>query len=641
MNPKKTMSKKKLYAGIGVFLFSALLATGVVANNLRSDNTNPDQKMNQKIESKGKKGTQPKDQQESKEKKDTVKKTYEKYGVTPKTDFPRSSTSASSSLSPRERQSVVRAMNQQKEEKRIAALPVSTPNTTPVSVNNKPDKKPEKPVDPVIPPVVKSKPVIHYQEGIILEKGQLFTPSNYFTVEDSLDKHVQVYVDTTEFNVNEVGSQSFVVVATNKFGEVSVATIPVYVASKPSIQFVSNEVELVIGSDFVPENYVQASDETEGDLTANVRVIHSSVNNEAEGVYSAEYAVTTSYGITTSAILTVRVINQAPTIIAPNSTHEINQAFDPLVGVTAVAFNGESIPVTEENVLENLVDINTEGTYQVTYKVSDQFGKESEIVKREITVENEAPVLHGVKDLEFSVGTKITEQLLLEGVTATDREDNKLGLSLDVKLDPVQLAAIKTDSPGKFPLTYSTIDSMGKETKKEITVTILGEKPVIHGIDDKVIELNQAFDPLTGVTVTDKEDGSIPNSKIEVTGSVDSSTAGDYVLTYQVKDSHGQQSEVYTRKITVKPAEVKVVDTKNSIKDTLLAPLTDSKNKNEGLEPTKETTKLESNHLAEPLFSEVDLDSAKNKQVSEKSEVNANEENMNKNQSDQDTKKGF
>ncbi|MFD1902541.1 hypothetical protein GQR36_25540 [Enterococcus termitis] len=48
----------------------------------------------------------------------------------PKTDFPRTGISNSSSLSPRELQTVARVINQQKEEKAATSLPVFTPTVT-------------------------------------------------------------------------------------------------------------------------------------------------------------------------------------------------------------------------------------------------------------------------------------------------------------------------------------------------------------------------------------------------------------------------------------------------------------------------------------------------------------------------------
>lgn len=75
------------------------------------------------------------------------------------------------------------------------------------------------------------------------------------------------------------------------------------------------------------------------------------------------------------------------------------------------------------------------------------------------------------------------------------------------------------------------------------------QKPVINGATDKTLTIGESFDPLTGVTAQDKEDGDL-TSNITVSGTVDTQKAGTYTLTYSVKDSEGQQTSV-DRKITV------------------------------------------------------------------------------------------
>lgn len=63
------------------------------------------------------------------------------------------------------------------------------------------------------------------------------------------------------------------------------------------------------------------------------------------------------------------------------------------------------------------------------------------------------------------------------------------------------------------------------------------------------IQQGQPFqDP--GTVATDKEDGDI-TSKVQVTGNVDTQTPGEYLLTYNVSDSQGQQATAVTRTVVV------------------------------------------------------------------------------------------
>lgn len=73
--------------------------------------------------------------------------------------------------------------------------------------------------------------------------------------------------------------------------------------------------------------------------------------------------------------------------------------------------------------------------------------------------------------------------------------------------------------------------------------------PTLTGVSNTSTPYGVAFDPLSGVTAYDKEDGDL-TSKIEVSGTVNVNTAADYTLNYTVKDSEGLEAKA-TRIVTV------------------------------------------------------------------------------------------
>ncbi len=159
---------------------------------------------------------------------------------------------------------------------------------------------------------------------------------------------------------------------------------------------------------------------------------------------------------------------------------------------------------------------------------------------------NQAPVISGVGNQTITVGESFDP---LAGVTATDKEDGDLTGQIKVtgKVDPAK--------EGNYPLTYSVTDSDGNETiaKRVITVEkkeISNEKPKFFGVNNQTITVGESFDPLAGVTATDKEDGDL-TSQITVTGSVDTTKAGVYTLAYSVTDSDSNTTH-QERTITVK-----------------------------------------------------------------------------------------
>ena len=60
--------------------------------------------------------------------------------------------------------------------------------------------------------------------------------------------------------------------------------------------------------------------------------------------------------------------------------------------------------------------------------------------------------------------------------------------------------------------------------------------PELNGIADRSIKVGETFDPIVGVTATDKEDGDL-TSKIAISGTVDTTAPGSYKVNYSVTDS--------------------------------------------------------------------------------------------------------
>ena len=177
------------------------------------------------------------------------------------------------------------------------------------------------------------------------------------------------------------------------------------------------------------------------------------------------------------------------------------------------------------------------------YDDKTQLSSQTIIVEAE---SNQAPVISGVGNQTITVGESFDP---LAGVTATDKENGDLTDKIEVT------GRVNTNEEGSYTLTYSVTDSDGNETtaKRVITVKkkeISNEKPQLFGVNNQTITVGESFDPLARVTATDKEDGDLTD-KIEVTGSVDTTKAGVYTLTYAVTDSDNNTTR-QEKTITVK-----------------------------------------------------------------------------------------
>ncbi|MES9672413.1 M4 family metallopeptidase [Bacillus pseudomycoides] len=144
----------------------------------------------------------------------------------------------------------------------------------------------------------------------------------------------------------------------------------------------------------------------------------------------------------------------------------------------------------------------------------------------------------------------------MRGVKAVDKEDGDLTNRVKHK------GNVDTSKPGKYIVEYSVVDSQGVNATATQTVIVEGngETP---GMEPKLtvpvgatINVGDSFDPMAGVSATDKEDGDL-TSKVTVDGKVDTSKAGTYEVIYSVKDSAGNEVT------TIQKVVVKDKDTNN------------------------------------------------------------------------------
>ena len=179
------------------------------------------------------------------------------------------------------------------------------------------------------------------------------------------------------------------------------------------------------------------------------------------------------------------------------------------------------------------IDINKIGNYEVEYEVNTLF-KHKKVIKKVNVFDDEAPVITVDKDIIESCPNK-------EGIInykAIDNYDNDI-------TDKV----IKEIKDNKYILKVS--DSSDNETILEIPINYQDkEKPKIKlkGSSIMYLELGKNYKE-PGYTATDNCLGNI-NDRVKVSGEIDSSKIGKYVLTYSVKDDYNNESKI-TRTIYV------------------------------------------------------------------------------------------
>ncbi len=275
-------------------------------------------------------------------------------------------------------------------------------------------------------------------------------------------------------------------------------------------------------------------------------------DNPKPGTYTIEYTLSEA-GQTKTArrtiVVTRLVDTEKPVINAPAISVVRGTAdFDLKQGVT-ISDNVDS----QADLLGKLVvdkgnfDINQAGTYQVTYKVTDSAGNESDTVTRTITVTPKTtakPTISGANAVSIVQGTSFNSK---SGVTATSAENEDLTSKITVS------GTVNTNTPGTYELTYTVTDRDNNTTtvKRVVTVTAKPAANTLPTINVKMeheIFVGDKFDPLAIATATDKEDGDVTSKLKVITNKVNVNKPGKYDVKYEVIDSAGGRR---TKVITV------------------------------------------------------------------------------------------
>lgn len=246
--------------------------------------------------------------------------------------------------------------------------------------------------------------------------------------------------------------------------------IPPVIVSTPVIE-TSSDYEIVLqkGDYFDLTNYYLVRDAA--DATPLVRT-QGSVDMMRVGPQQVTISVINRFGNTAVKTLSFYVNEKATfkTVKEPSLMQD-EPNFNPLDYVTASHHKDGDVSANIE-IIKNEVDVTKAGKYLVEYKVVDS-KQTAAFYKLEFEVSNEAPVIVNAKDLTYELGTTITKEMLLDGVSATDREDDKLGRPLEVNLSESDFKQINSTVEGTYSLTYLVKDSHGKTAQKQISVIIV------------------------------------------------------------------------------------------------------------------------------------------------------------------------
>ena len=170
-----------------------------------------------------------------------------------------------------------------------------------------------------------------------------------------------------------------------------------------------------------------------------------------------------------------------------------------------------------------------------------------------------APVitLNGLSSMTHEQATEFIDP----GATVTDNVDSNLSISVD--------GEVNSDVAGEYTLTYSATDTAGNNASETRVVTVQDTiSPVVTVLGELEVSINEGESwSDQGATAVDTVDGDVA---VVVSGNVDSSTAGSYILTYTATDTAGNTgSATRTVSVTVSAIEWSLVWSDEFNEDTI------------------------------------------------------------------------
>ena len=309
-------------------------------------------------------------------------------------------------------------------------------------------------------------------------------------------------------------------------------------------------INLSVGDTFNDPG-VTATDNVDGDISGSVVVGGDAVDTTTVGSYVITYNVSDAASNAAAEVTrTVNVSDTNPPVITLIGSVVINLAVgDNFTDPGATALDPEEGNLTSSIVVGgDAVDTTTAGTYVITYNVSDSTGNAASQVTRTVNVTDSNPpviTLNGATVINLNVGDPFADP----GAIATDPEEGDLSSSIVVGGDTVD-----TTVPGTYVITYNVSDSSGNAaTQVTRTVNVADNNPpviTLNGLATIAINVGDPFaDP--GATAVDSEEGNLTSSIVVGGDVVNPTTAGTYVITYNVSDSAGNAATEVTRTVIV------------------------------------------------------------------------------------------
>ena len=285
--------------------------------------------------------------------------------------------------------------------------------------------------------------------------------------------------------------------------------------------------------------YTEAGATAQDNLDDEIEVVISgNIDDTTPGIYVLTYNATDAAGNTASLTRSINVLDKTPPVITLNGDNFFTQNED-VAYIEVGAFAQDNLDGEIEVVIGGNIDDTTPGTYTLSYTATDVAGNATSLTRTINILDTTVPViiLNGDNPFTQDEDTAYTEA----GATAQDNLDGTVDVVISGQLDPA--------TPGTYTLNYTATDAAGNTASLIRTVNILDTTaPVITLSGDNPFTQNEdTIYTEVGANAQDNLDGEI---EVVISGTLDSTVPGTYLLTYTATDAAGNAANL-TRTINI------------------------------------------------------------------------------------------